>query len=205
MDNNIINYNIGDNDVDINNNKCWNKYTTKFFIDETNMSISWNSYKATKILVYLMKLYNMPHTLNLNQNGMAHFNNYNLKNNVYYEQPCVWYEIIINDDYNYGNSSNKYLNPLYCYYFIKLSSQEIDRIALLNKFGVYYDINKTCICVNNDNYLECHYILKITLDILKNNDIVINKFATYLKSMKNKYNTKRDINMLIYKVYSFQL
>ena len=61
------------------------------------------------------------------------------------------------------------------------------------------------ICVNCHNFLDTHYKLKIVLDILKNNNIEINKFITYLKSMKIKYKSKKDISSLLYKIHSFQL
>ena len=86
-------------------NKCWNQYQTKFIIDEINLSISWNSSKATKILVYLMKLFNTPHTLNLNQNGLAHYVKYNIKDMVYYDYPIIWDEIMIQDEYLYDENN----------------------------------------------------------------------------------------------------
>lgn len=187
-------------------NKCWNQYQTKFMIDEINLYISWNSNKATQLLISLMKLFNTPHTLNLNQNGLAHFIKYNIKNMVYYDYPVIWSEIMVCDEYIY-DEDNKVanLNPLYCHYNIELSSQHIDKIAPLNKFGIHYDINKKTICINCHNFLDTHYKLKIVFDILKNNNIEINKFITYFKSMKIKYKTKKNISILLYKIHSFQL
>jgi len=187
---------------DIISTKCWNQYESDFIIEELNLHIAWNSKNATNILVYLIKLFNMPHTLNLNNNGLAHFIKYNIKDKVYYDQPIIWNEIIINDEYIYDTvNKTKNVKPLYCYYYKELSISNINKIAGLNIYGIWYDNNKQSICINTNNFKEAHYIIKITLDILNDHTIDINKYISYLKSVSNKYKTKKEINMLIYKIY----
>lgn len=188
-----------------NKNICWNPdITNDFIIDEINLTISWNSKNATNILIYLIKIIGYPYTLNLNQNGLAHFIEYNMKNNVYYDMPVIWSDIMIYDEYIFDNiSSIKQLKPLYCHYKKILNQEDINKISILNMYNIYYDNSKKFICINTNDFLEAHYIIKIILDYLNpNNNIDITLYTQYLKSIKIKYNTPILINELIKKIIS---
>jgi hypothetical protein len=186
--------------------ECWNQYELNFMVEEINLHISWNSKKATDILVQLTRLLGSPNTLNLNQNGLAHFIKYNIAKKTFYEREIIWDEIMIQDEYIYDNVNNvKNLKPLYCYYKKQLTNGQIIRLCGLNVFNIWYDNNKNSICINTDDFLEAHYNIKIILDILSDDKIDITKYNTYLKSIREKYKTKKEINALLYKIHSFQL
>ena len=181
--------------------KCKNIYETDFIIDELNLYSSWNSRYAVDLLYYFSHFIGTPHTLNLNQNGLAHYINYNIKDKVFNELPIIWYEILIQDEYILDKyNKSKQINPLYCYYKIDLKDKEIDLIGKLNKYNILYDNNKKCISINTNNFIYSHILLKITLDYIKHNNIDINKFNTYLDSFKVKYNTPKELYNLILKI-----
>lgn len=181
--------------------QCWNKFDTEFIQTEMKFNISWNSRIATDILFEMMNLLGTPYTLNLNQNGLAHYIKYNIKDRVLYDNPIIWSEVYVKDEYIFDEENKvNNINSLYCYYYIKLNNDQIDRIGKLLNYNIWYEIKKNFICINTNNFDDAHLLLKICLDIINKNTIDISKFNIYFRNIKHKYLESDKMNLLIPKI-----
>ena len=118
------------------------KYNTEesFFKYETSMSINWNNKIARKVFINILQLFNKPNILHLESNGIALWDNNNLKDLMFYKRNLLFYEILIRDKY-VNTDENKYNTEypfLECKYILKLNKNHTKLLSELHNY-IYYD------------------------------------------------------------------
>ena len=160
-----------------------------YFNYETSMSVNWNNKKARRVLITLMKLFNRPEILNVNTNGIAIWTYNNLKNNIFYKKPNIFYEIILRDMYHQNIDNYAFLTVSY-----KIDLEE-EYINILGNYYNYinYDSNTNILQVKSRTLEENIIILDI---FLKNKKIDNKKLHGIISNHLSLLNKKSEVSFM---------
>ena len=175
--------------------------TDNDLLTELELNVSWKNTNARKELIKLNRLFGYPHTLNLNQNGLAHWTSLNINNKIYMEYENIFNEILIKDEYKTKSpyqSEPIPINFIYLYKKINVKAKDLD---FLNKFkNILYDHSNKTLTIKTTSYLNGLFIFKIILESFENKKIDPNNLEQFIKLLKEKNNNNDKISRLIRKL-----
>ncbi len=162
---------------------------------ELELNISWSHQEAKTELIKLTTIFGYPDTLNMNQNGIANWNNIYLKDKLFYNRANLFDDILIKD--TVISKTKSPLNPInFIFLTINIHIKQ-KHLEIIRKFpNVLYENNTLLIKTNN--YLNGVFALKLIFDSFTNpkiNPLYLDKFIMILHK---KNNNKKDISRLIH-------
>ena len=168
--------------------------TDPHLLSELELNISWSHTEAKKELINLTTIFGYPDTLNMNQNGLANWNNIYLKDKLFYENPNIFEDILIKDTViSRTKSPLKPINFLFLTINIHIKPQHMN---IINKYkNVLYDNN--LLMIKTNNYLNGIFAVKVILDSLINTKINPEYLDKFIMIYHKKNNNKKNISRLI--------